>query len=70
MLEGVNREDVAWVAKAAGDGRLIYSGGIGQLDDLLALAALGEPNLEGVIVGKALYEERFTVAEALAALGD
>lgn len=69
MLGGVNREDVAWVAKAAGDARLIYSGGIGQLEDLLTLAALGERSLSGVIVGKALYERRFTVEEAQAALG-
>jgi phosphoribosylformimino-5-aminoimidazole carboxamide ribotide isomerase len=68
MLEGVDREDVVWVARAAGDGGLIYSGGIGERDDLLALAALGEQNLKGVIVGKALYEGRFTVAEAQAAL--
>jgi phosphoribosylformimino-5-aminoimidazole carboxamide ribotide isomerase len=46
-------------------GRLVYSGGIGSLADLEALAALP---LDGVIVGKALYERRFTVAEALTAL--
>jgi phosphoribosylformimino-5-aminoimidazole carboxamide ribotide isomerase len=71
MLEGADREDVARVAGAVGDeGRLIYSGGIGELDDLRALAALGEPALAGVIVGKALYEGRFTVADAKAALAD
>ncbi len=69
MLDGVNRDDVVWVAKAAAAGHLIYSGGIGQLDDLRVLAELGQPNLEGVIVGKALYEGRFTVAQARAALG-
>ncbi len=68
MLDGVNRDDVIWVAKAAREGHLIYSGGIGQVEDLRMLAALGEPNLTGVIVGKALYEGRFTVAEAQAAL--
>ncbi len=68
MLEGVNRDDVTWVAKAATGGHLIYSGGIGELDDLRMLATLGEPSLTGVIVGKALYEGRFTVAEARAAL--
>ena len=46
----------------------LYSGGIGTLEDLRALAALGPANLEGVIVGKALYEGRFDVAEARAAL--
>jgi phosphoribosylformimino-5-aminoimidazole carboxamide ribonucleotide (ProFAR) isomerase len=49
-------------------GEMIYSGGIGALAHLEALAALRATNLAGVIVGKALYEGRFTVAEALAAL--
>jgi phosphoribosylformimino-5-aminoimidazole carboxamide ribonucleotide (ProFAR) isomerase len=44
---------------------VIYSGGIGSLDDLRALADL---ELEGVIVGKALYEGRFTIEEAQAAV--
>jgi phosphoribosylformimino-5-aminoimidazole carboxamide ribotide isomerase len=47
---------------------LIYSGGIGSLEDLRAIAALGLPALEGVIVGKALYERRFSIAEAQLAL--
>jgi phosphoribosylformimino-5-aminoimidazole carboxamide ribotide isomerase len=68
MLGGVNRDDVMWVAQAATGGHLIYSGGIGELKDLRMLAALGESSLTGVIVGKALYEGRFTVAEAQAAL--
>lgn len=48
---------------------LIYSGGVGTLDHLTALAAAGVPAVRGAIVGRALYEERFTVAEALEALG-
>jgi phosphoribosylformimino-5-aminoimidazole carboxamide ribotide isomerase len=68
MLEGPDVEEVATVARAA-DGRVVYSGGIGALQDLQALADLPAPGrLEGVIVGKALYERRFTVAEALTAL--
>ena len=49
---------------------MIASGGVGTLDDLRALAALevGGRRLAGAIAGKALYEGRFTVAEALAAL--
>jgi phosphoribosylformimino-5-aminoimidazole carboxamide ribotide isomerase len=50
---------------------VIASGGIGTLDDLRALAAVevgGRP-LAGVIVGRAIYEGRFTVEEALAAVG-
>jgi len=50
------------------DAELIYSGGIGTLDDLAALAAADLPALGGVIVGRALYEGRFGVADALSAL--
>ena len=53
---------------AAVEGTLVYSGGIGRLRDLEGLARLGAPNIDGVIVGKALYERRFTVAEAQQAL--
>jgi len=50
--------------------QVIASGGVGTLADLEALAQLGAstPNLEGAIVGRALYERRFNVAEGLAAL--
>ncbi len=47
---------------------LVYSGGIGSIDDLRRLAALGLASLGGVIVGRALYEGRFTVDEGQAAL--
>ena len=72
MLDGANREEVLWVARAVGDGSLIFSGGIGTLADLEGLAALRDEldleALEGVIVGTALYEGRFTIADAHAAL--
>jgi len=74
MLDGANREEVAWVAQAAGEGSVIFSGGIGSLADLRGLAGLRRElaleHLDGVIVGTALYEGRFTVQEALAALQD
>ena len=49
---------------------VIASGGVGSLGDLTALAALadGERRLAGAIVGKALYEGRFSLAEALVAV--
>jgi phosphoribosylformimino-5-aminoimidazole carboxamide ribonucleotide (ProFAR) isomerase len=46
----------------------VYSGGISSLEDLRSLAALRQVNLSGVIVGKALYEQRFGIADALGAL--
>ena len=55
-------------ATAAIDGELVYSGGIGTLDHLGAVAELGLAALTGVIVGRALYEGRFTVAEGMSAL--
>jgi phosphoribosylformimino-5-aminoimidazole carboxamide ribotide isomerase len=67
MLEGPDLEEVRRVAEAAG-GSVIYSGGIGSLADLEGLAGLRRYGLSGVIVGKALYEGRFTVAQAQAAL--
>jgi phosphoribosylformimino-5-aminoimidazole carboxamide ribotide isomerase len=50
--------------------QVIASGGVGDLDDLHVLALLGEAreNIEGAIVGRALYERRFTVKEGIAAL--
>ena len=43
---------------------LIASGGVGMLEDLAVLRAAGV-RLEGAIVGRALYESRFTVAQAV-----
>lgn len=50
------------------DSELIYSGGVGTIDHLRALAAARLPALGGAIVGRALYEGRFDVTQALAAL--
>jgi phosphoribosylformimino-5-aminoimidazole carboxamide ribotide isomerase len=68
LMEGPDLDSLREAAEAT-DGQVIYSGGIGSLDDLRAVAGLGLENVEGVIVGRALYEQRFTVAEARAALG-
>jgi phosphoribosylformimino-5-aminoimidazole carboxamide ribotide isomerase len=68
-LTGPDLEGVKAVA-AAVRGRFLYSGGIGTTDDLRALARLRQVNLAGVISGKALYEQKFTVAEGQAALDD
>jgi phosphoribosylformimino-5-aminoimidazole carboxamide ribotide isomerase len=49
---------------------VVASGGVGSLDDLRALAALeaGGRRLDGAIVGTAIHDGRFTVADALAAV--
>jgi phosphoribosylformimino-5-aminoimidazole carboxamide ribotide isomerase len=64
---GPDLDEVKRIAGAV-RGRFIYSGGIGSLDHLRGLADLRQVNLGGVIVGKALYEGHFTIAEGQAAL--
>jgi phosphoribosylformimino-5-aminoimidazole carboxamide ribotide isomerase len=66
-LAGPDLEGLRRVA-ATTDGRVIASGGVSSLDDLVALRDLELDNLEGVIAGKALYERRFSVAEGNTAL--
>jgi phosphoribosylformimino-5-aminoimidazole carboxamide ribotide isomerase len=66
-LQGPDLDEVARVADAV-RGRFLYSGGIGAREDLAKLARLRQVNLAGVVVGKALYEKRFTIAEGQAAL--
>jgi phosphoribosylformimino-5-aminoimidazole carboxamide ribotide isomerase len=53
---------------AATNAKLIASGGVGDLSHLEALGLEAAPNVEGVIVGRALYERRFSVREGIAAL--
>lgn len=65
MLTGPDVEGLA-AAVAATPVPVIASGGVASLDDVVALARI--PGLGGIITGKALYEGRFTVADALGAL--
>jgi phosphoribosylformimino-5-aminoimidazole carboxamide ribotide isomerase len=67
MLNGPDVDGLADVA-ARTTTPVIASGGVGTLDDVAALAAI--PGLHGVITGKALYEGRFTVADAIRVLGE
>jgi phosphoribosylformimino-5-aminoimidazole carboxamide ribotide isomerase len=67
MLQGPDLDEVRHIAQVV-RGRFLYSGGIGSLADLEALSTLRQVNLGGVIVGKALYEGRFTVRQAQRAL--
>jgi phosphoribosylformimino-5-aminoimidazole carboxamide ribotide isomerase len=69
-LGGPSLEALRPVAEAAASAgaKLMYSGGVGELDHLRQLAALRLPALEGVVVGRALYESRFSIAEAQVAL--
>ncbi|MGV9672251.1 bifunctional 1-(5-phosphoribosyl)-5-((5-phosphoribosylamino)methylideneamino)imidazole-4-carboxamide isomerase/phosphoribosylanthranilate isomerase PriA [Gordonia sp. NPDC003504] len=67
-LAGPNLELLAEVA-AATDAPIVASGGVSALDDLVAISGLVDQGVEGAIVGKALYAGRFTLPEALTAVG-
>lgn len=63
-LTGPNLELLAEIRRHRPDLVLQASGGVSSLDDLIAVKALG---CNGAIVGRALYENRFTLPEAIAA---
>jgi phosphoribosylformimino-5-aminoimidazole carboxamide ribotide isomerase len=65
-LQGVDLASTEAVARAFG-GDVIYSGGIGSVEDVTALAKLRHRGLRGVIVGRAIYLGRFTLGQAIAA---
>ncbi|MGO4901760.1 1-(5-phosphoribosyl)-5-[(5-phosphoribosylamino)methylideneamino]imidazole-4-carboxamide isomerase [Bacillus sp. GM2] len=64
MLSGPNISSTVELARATGK-QVIASGGVSSLDDLEALASRTAEGVSGAIVGKALYTNQFTVAEAL-----
>lgn len=65
MLDGPNLDGLQRLVAAAG-APVIASGGITTVDDLHSVAAAGA---EGVIIGRALYDGRLSLAEALATAG-
>jgi phosphoribosylanthranilate isomerase len=66
-MEGPALDELNRIA-AATPAWVIASGGVGNLSHLETLAREAAPNVEGAIVGRALYEEKFTVADAIGAL--
>ena len=68
LLAGVNVTATAVLARSLSI-PVIASGGVGSLADIDALLAANEPGIEGVVVGRALYDGRIDVAEALRRTG-
>jgi len=66
-MEGPALDQLNEIA-AATSSQVIASGGVGTLSHLETLARDAAANIEGAIVGRALYERKFTVAEGIAAL--
>jgi len=63
-LKGPNIKAIKNLLKETGL-RLIASGGVSSLDDIYRLTMLEKSGLIGVIIGKALYEGKFTLTEAM-----
>ena len=68
-LAGPNLDALRAMAEASAV-PVIASGGIGTLEHLLSLLSLAPLGVEGVILGRALYDGRVVLAEALQAIGD
>jgi phosphoribosylformimino-5-aminoimidazole carboxamide ribotide isomerase len=66
LLQGVNVAATAALARAVRI-PVIASGGVGSLADVEALVAAREPNIAGVVIGRALYDGRIDPAAALKA---
>ena len=64
MLSGPNIEQTLAVVRAA-DVRVTASGGVSSLDDIKRLRDTDEAQLDSVIIGKALYEGKFKIEEAI-----
>lgn len=69
MLSGPNLEAVELMAVETGK-EVIASGGVSELADLVRLKKLADKGVKGAIVGKAIYEGRFSVVEALREVGN
>ena len=65
MLSGPDLQTLSTAALYP-NAKIIAAGGIGSLGDLAALKEIG---VEGAVIGKALYEGRFTLKEAIKIIG-
>src|SRR5438876_4511941 len=67
MLTGINIEQTLVLARESGL-KVTASGGVSSLEDIKRLNELSGFGIDSMIIGKALYERRFTLKEALQAV--
>lgn len=67
MMQGPNFTQLSQVLEKT-KASVILSGGVGSLSDLSRCSTVAQRNFEGVIIGKALYQEAFTLTAALKAI--
>ena len=68
LLQGMNFELIKKITSRTSS-KIIASGGVSNLEDLRKLKRIKNENLEGVISGKAMYEDKFSIKEALKVRG-
>ena len=65
MLQGINQTSIAQVLGHVST-KAIISGGITTLDDVKTILAMNKnKKIDGIIIGKALYENRINLSEAI-----
>ncbi|MBB86294.1 MAG: 1-(5-phosphoribosyl)-5-[(5-phosphoribosylamino)methylideneamino]imidazole-4-carboxamide isomerase [Xanthomonadales bacterium] len=69
MMQGVNVPGTKELAEAVAV-PVFASGGISSIDDIRALAGLGESGVAGAVIGRALYEGKLDLAEAQAVVDE
>ena len=69
LLSGVNSAATGQLAQSSGM-RVIASGGVATLEDVRSAAAQAPYGVDGVIIGRALYDGRIELADALAIAGE
>jgi len=64
MLTGPKLDEMIEIAEATGL-RIIASGGVSKIEDIALISEYGQIGIEGAIVGKAIYENRLDIKEAI-----
>ena len=64
-LSGPDVDRIKMFADSVPEVSFLVAGGIGKMEDIGTLSRLGIPNLKGVIIGKALYEGKIDLREAI-----
>ena len=65
MMQGVNVEATSQLAKSV-EVPVIASGGVTDMSDIIALNEARDSGIEGVIIGRALYERTISLEQAQA----
>ena len=63
-MEGINETSINSILKYITTNAII-SGGVTTIDDVKTILAMNKPRINGMIIGKALYENKIKLSEAI-----